>query len=141
MDEPGHGEVRGGYEVATTREHACSVQSGLPLTLGFAGAPVSRPADVGLWAALGAVLVVSTLYSFSGQGLVWGLVWACSAVFAYGAFVHLAERRRCDELRGGRRALGEGVVGLAWGAFMSVANSSRPPWSQGRFSRSLTSRC
>ena len=122
MDEPGHGEVRGGYEVAATREHACSVQSGLPLTLGFAGAPVSRPADVGLWAALGAVLVVSTLYSFSGQGLVWGLVWACSAVFAYGAFVHLAERRRCDELRGGRRALGEGVVGLAWGAFMSVAD-------------------
>ena len=122
MDEPAHGDVHGGREVAATRGHACSVQNGLPLTLASAGAPPSRPADVGVWAALGAVLVVSTLYSFSGQGLIWGLVWACSAVFAYGAFVHLAERRRCDELRGGWRALGEGVVGLAWGAFMSVAD-------------------
>ena len=122
MDDPAYGDVHGRREVAAGRGCAYSVQNGLPLTLGSAGAPRSPPADVGLWAALGAVLVVSTLYSFPGRGLIWGLVWACSAVAAYGAFVHLAERRRCDELRGGWRALGEGAVGLAWGAFMSVAD-------------------
>jgi membrane protease YdiL (CAAX protease family) len=99
-----------------SRLRAWPAQTGLPVTLGTDADREVRVGDAGLWAAFGCAFLLGMLDSFAG----WRALWLCTVTLAYWAFVHFAERRRCDELRGGLGALGQGAAGLAWGVVLAL---------------------
>lgn len=97
-----------------SRRDAWTAQTGLPFpeTEDLA----NHVGDAGLWATLGCAFLLSRLDSFAGRSV----LWLCLVPLTYWAFVRFAERRRCEELRGGLVGFAQGAGGLAWGAVLAL---------------------